>query len=69
MEYIDRQQDIVITPTVYNELMALKWYLIDNAPIADYNVKALHKAGLRRETFTDSKHKDLPIEWVIALYM
>lgn len=69
MEYIDRQQDIVITPTVFNELMALKWFLISNAPVADYNVKALHKAGLRATTFTDSKYKDLPIEWVISIYM
>lgn len=69
MEYIDRQQGIVLTDEDFNNIMVLQEYIflnIDDLSNAG-SAPILYKNGLRLELL-ETEYKDLPIKWVISLF-
>lgn len=71
MEYIDRQQDIELTDKDFDAIMFLEDFIYINTSysyINNTNVYKLYYNGLTIEKLK-TEYKDLPIEWVIQLYM
>jgi len=71
MEYIDRQQDIRLTDEDYKEINALRDYLYNEKKYTNsLNLlnNIYYRNGLRVETFSEPEYKDLPVDWVLALF-